>query len=641
MAAYNGARYIREQIASILPQLSGNDKITIVDDASSDETVAVVESFGDARIRILRQASNCGVVKSFERAIREATGEIVFLADQDDVWHPDKIARMMKAFAADREATLILSNGEMIDADGRSLSQRLNVDERFSAGILSNLLKNRYQGSTMAFRREILPAVLPFPRDIPMHDSWIGLVNAIIGRTVYLHDSLLLYRRHESNVTEGRHGTVGRMFAQRWALVKNLICRMKTLARVRKNLRLRTESVDDASSRTKNQVNGEGVRSLRRAIVFAPFFSVDAPTNRPRFVGAVLAEKMPTDVVTSDFDHSAKSKSEARQCAPFAKIVYLRTRPYRSNVGIARLLSHLSFSLEGARYFRKNRDKYDVVYATVPLNVLTWLVFILAGAKTKIVDVVDIWPDALPFPRNARAVLSPIFAVWKWFFKSAVAKADIVMAVSDAFIGEAEKCANRTAMAKRFYIGHDRLASSTEKQSVFTIAYVGNLGRLYDFETLLDVLTEDELRVRAQLFVIGRGDRRDWLLGEMAKRKLHHRFFGDVYDQRRLAEILRSCHVGFNGYINTSAAFSYKASTYFAAGLPILNSMTGDLKRLVAERGLGENYEGGNRVQLRESILRLIHNGTAEMAASSESFFSSQLETSRIYAEIQEYLCRV
>jgi glycosyltransferase involved in cell wall biosynthesis len=374
------------------------------------------------------------------------------------------------------------------------------------------------------------------------------------------------------------------------------------------------------------------------AVVFSPFFSPDDFASRPRFVGSVLAQMMPVDVVTSDFDHGQKIKRDHLPCSPFDRVVYLQTRPYYSNAGFARLLSHLLFSFKAAAYFRKNRDKYDVVYATVPLNVMTWLVFGLAGGRTKIVDVVDIWPDVLPFPLLAKKALMPAFALWKWFFKSAIARADIVIGVSNTFIEEACRYASKTALVKRFYIGHTRLAAATEKQPIFTVVYVGNLGRLYDFETLLDVLKDDDLRDRVQLYVIGEGERQDWLIQELEVHQLRHRFWGRVYDRVRLSEILCSCHVGFNGYINTSAAFSYKAGTYFSASLPIFNSMTGDLMRLVDEHGLGVNYQGGNRTQLKECILRLVRRGTAEMAASCESFFLSQLESSKISADIGEFL---
>jgi hypothetical protein len=144
---------------------------------------------------------------------------------------------MLRAFAADPLITLVISNGEMIDASGQSLSQPLHASEHFFPGLVANLIKNRYQGSTMAFRREILEAALPFPDGIPMHDSWIGLVNAVIGRTVYLPDRLVFYRQHECNLTSRNHGTFSRMIGQRWVLAKNLLYRIGTLARVRRKLR--------------------------------------------------------------------------------------------------------------------------------------------------------------------------------------------------------------------------------------------------------------------------------------------------------------------------------------------------------------------------------------------------------------------
>jgi glycosyltransferase involved in cell wall biosynthesis len=376
----------------------------------------------------------------------------------------------------------------------------------------------------------------------------------------------------------------------------------------------------------------------RRAVVIAPFFSLDAPASRPRFVGSALAELMPVDVVTSDFDHSRKVRRERLQCPPFDQIIYFVARPYYSNVSAGRLISHLLFSFKAAAYFRRNRCKYDVVYATVPLNVLAWLVFSMVGAKTKIIDVVDIWPDVLPFPMSLRRMLAPIFAAWKWFFKSAVAKADIVIAVSDSFIQEASRYASDNASVKRFYIGHERLVSAAPKQPIFTVAYVGNLGLLYDFDTLLDVLAEVKLRNHVQLFIIGQGDRQEWLIDELGRRKIRYRYFGTVFETARLADILRSCHVGFNGYINTTAAFSYKAATYFAAGLPIINSMTGDLQYLVKEHGLGENYEGGDRKQLRDCLLRLMQSGTTVMAANCEKFFTSYLEFSKIRADMKDFL---
>jgi glycosyltransferase involved in cell wall biosynthesis len=378
-------------------------------------------------------------------------------------------------------------------------------------------------------------------------------------------------------------------------------------------------------------------KKQKRALVLAPFFSTEMNASRPFLVACVLATLSAVDVITTNFDHNAKKRKEAYQVTEFNEIVYLKTWPYRSNISVLRLLSHLEFSGRAALYFLKHRNRYDIVYVSLPFNVLGWFILSSAGRQHKIADVIDVWPDVLPFPPWVKSVLAPFFVVWKWFFKAAIFRADVVMAVSDEFMNEASLYANQAAQTKRFYIGHDQLSSTVSKQLIFTIAYVGNLGYLYDFDTLVEVLTEDELRASIQLFVIGKGNRQEWLLSELQRRGIRHKFFGAVYDIVQLADILRSCHVGFNGYINTSAAFSYKATTYFAAGLPIINSMKGDLQQLVKEHKLGENYKAGDYSDLRTCILRFMQNGITDMTANCERFFSSHLELCKISADMRAY----
>ncbi len=248
MAAYNGARFIAAQVASVLRQLGSDDELIVADDASTDETVRVLEGFRDPRLRVLRHVRNSGVVKAFESALRQATGEIVFLCDQDDVWREDKVASVLLAFQSAPGTTLVLTNGELMDGEGNSLGKTLYTSPHLPLGAAANLIRNRYQGSAMAFRREILEAALPFPEGIPMHDSWIGLVNALVGRALYLPQSLILYRRHENNATSRQHGPIHRMIAQRWNLLTALASRRKALARARKALRRARPLSEEISS---------------------------------------------------------------------------------------------------------------------------------------------------------------------------------------------------------------------------------------------------------------------------------------------------------------------------------------------------------------------------------------------------------
>jgi glycosyltransferase involved in cell wall biosynthesis len=222
MAAHNGEDFIEEQIASILPQLRDTDELVIVDDASKDNTIAIVEGFRDQRIRIIRQERNRGVVETFSRGLQEVRGEIIFLSDQDDVWRPDKVEKFLELFRSQPSVTVAMSDVVIIDACGNITSGPKFGCKDFPHGVFSNLVRNRYQGSAMAFRRSILNYCLPFPAEIPIHDVWIGLVNQLVGKTGFIPAPLLFYRRHGSNDSPDSHAPAMKMIRWRWALIKNL-----------------------------------------------------------------------------------------------------------------------------------------------------------------------------------------------------------------------------------------------------------------------------------------------------------------------------------------------------------------------------------------------------------------------------------
>jgi glycosyltransferase involved in cell wall biosynthesis len=223
MATYNGERFLAEQLTSILSQLSDGDEVIVVDDASRDGTLAIVDSFGDRRVRLLRQECNQGILKTFERALGEAKGEIVFLADQDDVWRADKVAKVTAMFSSHPGTSLILSDYAIIDAKGDTVLESRFKTERFHPGVLRTLVRNQYHGCAMAFRRSILEYCLPFPTDTPMHDMWIGMVSQFAGKVALIDEPLVFYRRHDRNESPKTHAPLLRMLRWRWALVKNLV----------------------------------------------------------------------------------------------------------------------------------------------------------------------------------------------------------------------------------------------------------------------------------------------------------------------------------------------------------------------------------------------------------------------------------
>lgn len=197
MATYNGARHVRAQLQSILPQLSGDDELIVSDDGSTDATREVVHGIGDARI-VLTEGPRAGVVRNFEHALKRARGDVIFLCDQDDIWLPRKVQRVMQALD---EADLVVTDCRVVDDSLNELHPSFFRFNGSRPGLLRNLAKNGYLGCCMAMRRTVLEAALPFPEGIAMHDWWIGLVAERTGRVRFLDEILSLYRRHGNNAS--------------------------------------------------------------------------------------------------------------------------------------------------------------------------------------------------------------------------------------------------------------------------------------------------------------------------------------------------------------------------------------------------------------------------------------------------------
>jgi glycosyltransferase involved in cell wall biosynthesis len=198
LATYNGGQYLREQILSILNQLSPDDELIISDDRSSDNTLQLIDSIGDPRIKVFSNPKS-GIVTNFENALRYANGQIVFLSDQDDVWLKGRIEFAVNAL---KEVDLIVINAYIYYEHTARLGGVLYDSIRMRRGFFNNLYRNSYVGCCMAFKKEFFDIFLPFPPKIPMHDWWIGLLAEVMGLKVgFVERPFLLYRRHGNNAS--------------------------------------------------------------------------------------------------------------------------------------------------------------------------------------------------------------------------------------------------------------------------------------------------------------------------------------------------------------------------------------------------------------------------------------------------------
>lgn len=197
MATYNGEKFLREQLDSILGQLSAEDEIIISDDGSTDATLKIIETYQDNRIH-LHHSTQKNLIINFENALKRATGDLIFLSDQDDIWFDDKVKKYKKQL---KKNYLVFSNAAMFRGDDKNDYELFFKDDAKKTGLWNNLYKVNFLGATLAFRKSVLQKSLPFPKKIAMHDIWIGLVAETMGRTHFIKEPLIYYRRHENTAS--------------------------------------------------------------------------------------------------------------------------------------------------------------------------------------------------------------------------------------------------------------------------------------------------------------------------------------------------------------------------------------------------------------------------------------------------------
>lgn len=238
MAAYNGAEHIGEQIESILSELGPGDELVVVDDASTDKTRQVVSDVGDSRIRLIPSPINRGYVRTFEAALSNSRGQYLFLSDQDDVWIPGRVQRMMAAL---QDAEVVAGNFSFFGQQPRAIESirlRSSDSQRRWANLLALWVGYRpYYGCAMAMRRSVLPLVLPFPAFLTeTHDQWIAMVGNLLGRMRHLEEDTLQRRLHDANTSPKQWRSLREILRARLMLLRAFLV---AVGRTRKGSRTR------------------------------------------------------------------------------------------------------------------------------------------------------------------------------------------------------------------------------------------------------------------------------------------------------------------------------------------------------------------------------------------------------------------
>lgn len=202
MATYNGEKFIREQIESILHQISEDDELIISDDGSTDKTISIIQGFNDSRITIYLNDNVHGFTPNFENALTKAKGDYIFLSDQDDIWASNKVKKILEEL---KNYDMVISDCITFNNKGRIIQESRFDFFDIKAGFIQHLIKSRYLGCCIAFNKKVLKSSLPFPKryDLVEHDIWLVAVAFKYYSVKLLHEPLVWYRRHGNNVSDG------------------------------------------------------------------------------------------------------------------------------------------------------------------------------------------------------------------------------------------------------------------------------------------------------------------------------------------------------------------------------------------------------------------------------------------------------
>lgn len=236
MAVYNGEKYIRQQIDSILDCMSPEDELVISYDRSTDSTRQIIDGYAaaDSRVRVIDN-DNPGVQNNFNNAVLACRGEYIFLADQDDVWLPGKIDHVVEVFRG--------TGADVVIHDGYITDENLNVQPgsffqngSTCNGPIRNIIRCHFWGCCMAFRASLRGIVCPFPNTHAIgHDLWIGVLAGFYGKIVRTDECLMKHRLHCSNVTTRHSRSLPVIVDHRIALIRELIKRARFLHRQKGN----------------------------------------------------------------------------------------------------------------------------------------------------------------------------------------------------------------------------------------------------------------------------------------------------------------------------------------------------------------------------------------------------------------------
>lgn len=344
------------------------------------------------------------------------------------------------------------------------------------------------------------------------------------------------------------------------------------------------------------------------------------------------------NVLYSKYSHSQKKFRYLKN----KDFLPLSTISYNSSLSLSRIVSYLVFSYRVLIFMKSN--KYDIIYYNLPPNIITIPVFLCRGRGKVIVDVLDLWPESFPGSGKffQKLPISIMGVLLKGIRSYAIRNSDYRIAESQLFYDKLNLEHNQKAKVIHLKKMENISRELDVASEVFSIVYLGNIGNIYDYESLFEICVGLKKCRPFHLHIIGLGVRGDWLKENLEIRKIEYTDHGPIFDETRKSEIISKCWFGYNGFkINTEVALSYKSIDYLSFGVPLINSAKDDTTRLVNLEAVGFNFERSSIEGLLGKLTLISYREIMEMKGLARSVFEKDFSYNSYADAMDEVLLEI
>lgn len=381
---------------------------------------------------------------------------------------------------------------------------------------------------------------------------------------------------------------------------------------------------------------------MKKAVLISCFNWYDA---RLKPVRDILAERgYKVSVLIADFDHIKKELVYPRS----DECTYLHVPDYRSNLSVARIISHISFAKQCRRFIYEHSP--DIIYCQVPPNKAADYCACYKRENPDvrlIVDIIDLWPESMPVGMLGSTPPAKIWMNWR---NEAIKAADLVITECGMYQNKLKKhlvgkqygtlylFRNQSESERNAVLGHLRSVRDSTCREDISIGYVGSINNIIDIEEIKNIISGLKAGgFRVSMHIIGDGKSRREFLSSMKEAGADVKYYGKVFDETAKAKILGRCDFALNIMKRgLSVALTIKSVDYLSKGVPVINNIKWDTWSLVERKKIGINYTGDPAALVRDIRSSDLNQLSANAYKCYTEMFTEEAFTESVHRELSK-----